>query len=254
MRLWGSYHRVSSLIAVVAASLFAQGQTPAATGAGKGPEVFGKRANRPIKLTLKQQRGLRLLKAVESEASALEPEMSAFVLWKVSKGYTVIDRSRADRSLQRAFLATQSMEEGPDDESSCQESHDCRTKSWLQTGLLNEIMQRHPELAEQLLPQGDPLPRKQATATLAGVYVKRKDFLHAEALLISVADEENYPFDVATDLLIALPKDSPELLTVLSQALWNFQQHDQNPALNDFPDHASSILASSAARYSPRAG
>jgi hypothetical protein len=34
-----------------------------------------------------------------------------------------------------------------------------------------------------------------------------------------------------------MPKDSPELLTVFSQALRNFQQHDQNraPQLDDFP-------------------
>lgn len=234
MLRWNVCHGACLLTVLVAASLLAQSQQPAI---GKAPDSSSKHPNRPVKLTPEQQRGLRLLRTAEIEASSLQPDMGAFVLWRVAAAYAKVDSSKADRALNRAFLTTESMEQGPDDEMACQDSPVCRTKNWLQTSLLYEIIGRSPEQAEQLLPGADPLPRKRATAALADWYIQRRDFAHAEALLTGLADDDNYPFEVATNLLLAMPKDSPELLPVFSQALENFQQHKHNatPQFEDFP-------------------
>jgi hypothetical protein len=234
MLRWNVRHGPYLLTVLGVASLLAQGSPPAV---GKVPDSGSKHLIRPVKLTPEQQRGVRLLKAAESEASSLQPDMAAFVLWRVATGYAKIDRDKADRMLSRAFLTTESMEHGPDDEFACQDSPVCRTKNWLQTSLLHEIIARAPEQGEQLLASADPLPRAQATSALAERYVEKKNFARTEALLTRLADEDNYPFGVAAKLLLAMPKDSPELLPVFSQALENFQQHKHNatPQLEDFP-------------------
>src|SRR5258708_6594969 len=77
MRRWDAYHRICLLIALIVAGLFAQSQLPTTTAVGKVPDASSKHTHRPVQLRLKQQRGLRLLKAAESEASGLRPEMGA---------------------------------------------------------------------------------------------------------------------------------------------------------------------------------
>ena len=63
------------------------------------------------KLSSAQQRGLRLLQSAETDASALQPDMRAFVLWKVAEGYRGIDPVKADALLNRAFLASVDIED-----------------------------------------------------------------------------------------------------------------------------------------------
>jgi hypothetical protein len=110
--------------------------------------------------------------------------------------------------------------------------------------------------AEQLLPRTDPLPRKQATAALAKLYVKRKDFAQAEALLTRLADEDHYPFGVVTDLLLAIAKGLPRTLdrVLASAEELSAARPESSTPPRRFPDHASSILASSAARHCARHG
>ncbi len=234
MLRWNVSHGSCLIMVLGVANLLAQSPAPADS---KVPDSRAKHPIRPVKLTPEQERGLRMLSAAESEALSLQPDMAAFVLWRVATGYARIDRSKADQMLNRAFLTTESMEHGPDDEFACQSSPVCRSKNWLQTTLLQEIIARAPEQGEQLLASADPLPRKHVTAVLAGLYIHRRNFVRAEALLTRLAEEDNYPFGVATNLLLAMPKDSPELLPVFSQALENFQQHKHNatPQLEDFP-------------------
>jgi hypothetical protein len=226
-----SFLRVAGVLLLAGATLLAQVQTtpvPAKASSAKA-------APAKIKLTADQQRGLRLLKQAETQAASLEPDMRAFVLWRVSVGYSRIDRDKSDRVLHQAFVATQSMEQGPEDENSCQESSTCRNKLWLQTGLLNAISQRSPDQALQLLPEADPVPRRQAAAALADLFTKKKDFPQALSLLTGVADQNNYPFETAADLFLALPKESPDRMALFSQAQQNFA--NRNTVRGGFPQN-----------------
>src|SRR5437762_14361043 len=60
-------------------------QGPSATKAGDS-SVSGKPKSSP-----QQERGLRLLKAAQVEAAALDPELRTYVLWQTAQGYQRID-------------------------------------------------------------------------------------------------------------------------------------------------------------------
>ena len=194
--------RVGALVLLSCSSLLAQAQSPTIAKPPTPKPTVAK-----PKLTAEQQRGLRLLKQAEAQAGSLEADMRAYVLWRVSIGYSKIDREKSDRVLNQAFLSTQSIEQGPEEDDACQTSSTCRTKNWLQTSLLNAMMERNPDQVAQLLPSTDPVPRKQATAALAKLYIKKKDFTRSLSLLTQIADKDHYPFDTAGDLFLALPKE-----------------------------------------------
>ena len=90
-------------------------------------------------------------------------------------------------------------------------------------------MGRDTDLARQRLPEVDPVPRKQAAATLAGRFTRKKDYPQALALLTRIADQDDYPFETAADVFLALPKESPDRMTLFSQAQKNFAQFRSNP-------------------------
>lgn len=217
--------RVGAVVLVTCSILLAQVQNPT-TAKPQGPKPTVAKA----KLTAEQQRGLRLLKQAEAQAASLEADMRAYVLWRVSIGYSKIDREKSERVLNQAFLATQSIEQGPEEDDACQSSSTCRTKDWLQTGLLNAMMEQNPEQVAQLLPSTDPVPRKQATAALAKLFIKKKDLARSLALLTQIADKDHYPFDTAGDLFLALPRESPDRLTLFSQAQENSAQFGSGPS------------------------
>jgi hypothetical protein len=228
-----SFLRVAGACLLTGCTLLAQVQTSSAP-----PKPLStKPAPAKIKLTTEQQRGLRLLKQAEAQAGSLQPDMRAYVLWRISDGYSKVDRAKSDRVLNQAFVATQSIEQGPEEEDACQTTPTCRTKSWLQTSLLRAIMMRNSDQVLQLLPGTDPVPRKQATAALASFFTERKDFTRALSLLTQVADSDQYPFHTAGDIFLALPKESPDRMTLFSQAQENFVQFQsaQGFGYGDFP-------------------
>ncbi len=107
------------------------------------------------KLTPEQQRGLRLLKASEGEATGLQPEMRAFVLWQVSHGYTQLLPQKSKATLIEAIKVSESVEDSPPE--GC-EWDVCRMKSYLQSHLLEELMKRDEPTGryddvEQMLPR-----------------------------------------------------------------------------------------------------
>ena len=67
--------------------------------------------NKQVKLTAQQQHALRLLATARAEAAGLEPEMRAFVLWKVARGLESVDPEKSMNILKDAFRASQSVEE-----------------------------------------------------------------------------------------------------------------------------------------------
>jgi len=217
--------RVGAVVVLSCSSLLAQAQSPTIAR----PQTPKPTVAKP-KLTAEQQRGLRLLKQAEAQAGSLEADMRAYVLWRVSIGYSKVDREKSDRVLNQAFLSTQSIEQGPEEDDACQTSSTCRTKNWLQTSLLNAMMERNPDQVAQLLPSTDPVPRKQATAALAKLYIKKKDFTRSLSLLTQIADKDHYPFDTAGDLFLALPKESPDRLTLFWQAQENSAQFGSGPS------------------------
>lgn len=180
-------------------------------------------AAKPVKLTPQQKRAVQLLSAARAEAAGLEPDMRAFVLWKVARGLEAVDAEKSKAVLKEAFLASQSVEE-KQVESDCGMDEVCHVKSFLQLGILHEIALRAPEEAEDLLPRAEPDVRDQITSSLISEYTHKKDLSRAEALLQHQSDAEDYPYSEACDLMAALAASSPQRLSIFLQAVHNFRQ------------------------------
>ncbi len=188
------------------------------------------------KLTPTQQQGLRLLKAAQTEAAALQPDMRAFVLWQVSNAYTTLSPAKKDALLRSAFLVTQSIENNSSNPESCpvSETEPCGIKGWLQESILSRILQQSADAAEKLLPRAEPAVRRQMGAQLVEYHVGKKSFDRAEALLTAISDQKDYPYGAATDLLVALPDErAADRLTIFDQALNNFEQNGTTGGTQD---------------------
>jgi len=179
------------------------------------------------KLTPKQERGLRLLKTVEGESAGLQPNMHAFVLWRASYAYTAFDSKHAQKLSRNAFMATQAIENAPDNDSCAGPGSAGDIKSWIQQRVLYDMVQKDQvKEVEKLLPQATASVRDQITAELVEYYKSKKDLMHAEALLSTLADSTEYPFGVAANLVTALgPEHSADRTSIFNQALTNFEQH-----------------------------
>jgi tetratricopeptide (TPR) repeat protein len=168
-----------------------------------------------------------LLTTARTEAAALEPEMRSFVLWHVAMGLEVMDPEKSREELKGAFAASQPVEEKQVEEN-CGMDEVCHQKRFLQLGILREIALRAPDEAENLLPQADPEVKEAITSELILRYTHKKDLVRAETLLLGMGDAKGYPFEAASELIAALPKSSPQRLSIFLQAVNNFRQQNSD--------------------------
>ena len=186
-----------------------------------------KRESSEAKRTPQQERGLRLLKAAEVEAGGLEPDMRAFVLWRVANAYERSDPKKAAKLLEAAFAATQSIEDPPEGEWCSAPGSAGDIKGWVQQQVLIYMLHKDKvEEVEQLLPQAITPIRDQITAELVRYYKSKKDLIRAQAVLTQLADSGMYPFTAAAELIEAMgPEQSADRTTVFTQAIENYVQH-----------------------------
>lgn len=86
--------------------------------------------------------------------------------------------------------------------------------------------ERFAEEAEQQMVRAETIVRHYITGELVRKYVDAKKFNHAEDLLTQIADQLNYPYGIATTLILDFPKDqSAECQRVFDQAFTNFNQY-----------------------------
>ena len=198
-----------------------------AQSSNKPPRAASQSETGAPKLKPEQERALRFLKAAEAESAALQPKMRAFVLWRASYAYTKINPKHAQKLSSDAFVATQAIEDAPENDSCGAPGSSGDLKSWIQQSVLYDLVHKdHLQEVEKLLPEATASVRNQITAELVRYYQSKKDFTHAEALLSTLADSDRYPFGIAASLLTALgPKHSADRITIFSQALNNFENN-----------------------------
>jgi hypothetical protein len=179
------------------------------------------------KLTSEQKRGLRLLQAAEAESAGLQPDMHAFLLWRVSYVYRKLDPKQAEKLSRDAFAATQAIEDSSDNDHCAAPGSAGDIKGWIQQQVLFDMVHKDElQEVEQLLPQATASVRNEITAELVRHCESKKDLMHAESLLSQLADSDRYPFDTAADLFTALGAEhSADRLSIFNQALNNFEQH-----------------------------
>lgn len=110
-------------------------------------------AQRP-KLTAQQEHGMRLLKAAEAEASGLEPDMRVVVLWRASYAYAPIDSKKAESVPRDSLVASESIEDAPNDDQCAPIGDAGDIKAWIQERMLSEMIHKEKTAeVEELLPQ-----------------------------------------------------------------------------------------------------
>ena len=200
------------------------------------------------KLTPDQQRGLRLLKASEAEAAGLQPEMRAFVLWQVSRGYSQLQPEKSKAILRDALRVTESVEDSPPE--GC-DWEVCHMKWYLQHHLMGELVQRSQaggnyDEIEQLLPRLDPRVRNNTVLQLVMEYAEKEKFSRARALLDQFDNEAEYAeyqyWDAAEELMVRDPHPA-DRLAIFEQAVAHFRGHSGG-------DPQSHDLASMVIRFS----
>jgi hypothetical protein len=220
-------------VLVLFVCVFSQ-ENPPSKSAPANTAPLGASKKPAAKLTPAQQQGLELLKAAQTEAAGLQPDMRAFVLWQVSNAYTTRSPAKKDALLRSAFLVTQSIENNSSNPENCpvSETDPCGVKGWLQESILSKILQQSVDAAEKLLPRAEPAVRKQIGERLVEYYVGKKNFDRAEELLTAISDQKDYPYGAATDLMVALPDErAADRLTIFGQALNNFEQNGTSGAM-----------------------
>jgi hypothetical protein len=176
-----------------------------------------------IKLTPEQEKALHLLDEAQANAAALQPGMKAFVLFEVGNTYLKFNKTKSRDLLQQAFLASLSMD---DETRNCGISPACGVKGWVQMEILSAIAKDSPEEAEKLTVSAETPARNNMTAELVRRYVEAKNYEHAQDLLTQIADQPNYPYPIATTLILSFPKDqSAECQRVFGEAFANFNQY-----------------------------
>jgi tetratricopeptide (TPR) repeat protein len=198
------------------------------------PAKSGTKVQKP-KLTERQQHALDLLQVAVAESSSLEPDMRSFVLWKAAKGFSLVDKRKTASLLTDAFRASQSVEETQADSETCDMDEVCHVRRFLQESILRDIALETPLEAEKLLPQAEPDVRQPIVSLLIDQYARKKDLEHGKSLLATAAAFERYPYSSATNLMLALPADSPDRLSIFMQAFNAFQEYSSKdaPVLTD---------------------
>lgn len=181
-------------------------------------------ATQKPKLTPEQERGLRLLKAVEAEAGGMAPDMRAVILWQASQGYDRIDPSRRVPLLNDAFRAAVSIPNDNADVPCFLKPDECHSKPWLETQILSLLTSLAPQQADDLLAQAEPDVRNVITGLIISRDVADKKFDHAEELLRRVGQEKDFPYNAAAELMVALPAArAADRVALFSLAMSNFQ-------------------------------
>jgi hypothetical protein len=225
--------------------LFACPAYPQAKGPAKVPD---KPPAAKAKLTPDQRRGLGLLKASEAEAAGLQPEMRAFVLWQVSRGYSQLQPEKSKAVLREALKVTEAVEDSSPEGCVWEV---CHIKWYLQRHLMGELIQRSQAAGnydeiEQMLPHLDARVRNETVSRLIMEYAEKEKFSRARALLDQFDNDAEYADSAywnAAEQLLVYDSYPADRLAIFEQAVAHFRGQSGG-------DPQSSDLASMVMRFS----
>jgi hypothetical protein len=184
----------------VAVPLAAQSPPPALVAEQKAaPSPQQILAREMMESALLQARGLE------------EPGMRANTLLQVAQVYLSIERETAREVLLDAFQATLALESDPE------------MRLLLQGWILERLLPFGDDLVGELLPQAEPMARRQALSHLVVSAAQEKKFDRALELLDLADPDSELPYDAITQLMMHLPEErSAERQQLFSQALTRY--------------------------------
>ncbi|HEV2990601.1 MAG TPA: hypothetical protein VG759_19350, partial [Candidatus Angelobacter sp.] len=160
---------------------------------------------------------LQMLEISDAQARGFEAPMRSYSLLQISQIYVAIDKEKARSLLGDAFTASVGIQ---DDE---------QTQSRLQEEIFRTLLPLSQADVEERLPQAELSVRKQAASGIIRRYAEKKQFEPAIELINQVTGWDEFPYESATQLMLAMPAEmSAEKLSLFSQAVNSFKNHDHS--------------------------
>jgi len=173
-----------------------------------------------------------MLKAREPEARALPPELRAYALQQIARGYSQIEPAKAPAILVDSFTATLAIE-----------SDDKFTKNSLQRDILFQLLAFDHKKVNELLPQAEDQPRSEVTRELIRRAVRAKNVDEAADLIDQVSRTTEFPYAEGAELMASFPKEESWRRSALfSEALASYAGHEHKKVMlgNGFPEMITS--------------
>jgi len=233
---------VSSLLSCSFAQSVSPPTKPASLPVSKTPSV--KPSPQP-KLTEKQKQGLRLIDSALTEATALSPDMRAYVEWRAANGLAKYDAKKSLALLESALNSTTAIDASSSTREKCFSDPHCRIVQILQLDIIRDLAKASPEKAAELSLRLDSFTKARLDSELLDQYIEKKQLDRAKAILDEQAGSESYSYYEAGQLMDAMSKAHPdERVAIFAQALNNFQQvaTDMEPYSNDFTSDFAALL------------
>ena len=164
--------------------------------------------------TEQRRRAGKLLQDATANSADLSPAMRAYALSQIARAYSRTQPATVGAVLEDAFQATINI---PQEE---------RFKVDLQRDILRQLLPVNRAKVEELLPQAEPAARKDAMTALTDIYIREKKFEQAHDEVQQISQIDEFPYDVGTRLMLALPKDEAGTRqSVFSEALASYVTH-----------------------------
>jgi hypothetical protein len=207
--------RLSLALSLAATSLFAlqDATTVQQQQRARGGERQEEKKT-PELSTEQRRRAGKLLQDATANSSDLSPAMRAYALSQIARAYSRTQPAKVAAVLEDAFQATIAI---PQEE---------RFKVDLQRDILKQLLPVNRAKVEELLPQAEPRARKDVMSALTETYIREKKFDQARDEIQQIAQIDEFPYDVGTRLMLALPKDEAGLRqSIFSEALASYVTH-----------------------------
>ncbi|MBI2682468.1 MAG: hypothetical protein HYX26_04500 [Acidobacteriales bacterium] len=174
----------------------------------------------------------KALETAEAEAGGFEAPSRTFLWYQAARGLGKTDKNAARDLLMRALTASEEIQD------------DTNTQEMLQGWIVRQLLPYGLDTAQEILPRVKGDARSTVREALVRAYVKKKDFDSAIALVSAVrSDEDEFPFDSVSQLLIQLPEErAGEKNQIFAQALAFTRAHPAKPGAFSSEDLGSFVV------------
>lgn len=186
------------------------------------------------------QLATQMLEISESTARGFEAPMRAYSLLQIAQVHVVLDKKKAIEMLKDAFTASLGIRD------------DDFTKVRIQEDILRALLPLSQPDVEELLPQAEPRPRKQASEQIISRYIESKNFEPAIDLVNQITRFDEFPYGTGGKLMLAMPEEmSGERMSLFAQAVNSYKNHEHK-GVRVGSDTLSYMVASFGSRMPPK--
>jgi len=186
------------------------------------------------------QLATQMLEISESTARGFEAPMRAYSLLQIAQVHVTLDKKKAVEMLKDAFTASLGIRD------------DDFTKQRIQEDIFRALPPLSQPDVEELLPQAEPRPRKQASEQIISRYIEGKKFEPAIDLVNQITRFDEFPYGTGGKLMTAMPEEmSGERMSLFAQAVSSYKNHEHK-GVRVGSDTLSYMVASFGSKMPPK--